>query len=83
MELVAPNNVTLPAGSVLVKQDSEDGVFDSITGGIGSLIDGEAVNGREFFWTTVTLAGAAFVGGSMLGRSRALNGKDPILYVIG
>lgn len=83
MELVAPAGVTLPADSVLVKQVAADGVIDCITGGIGSLIDGEAANGREFFWTTVTLVGAAFVGGSMLGRSRALNGKDPILYVIG
>lgn len=83
MEIIVAAGGVVPADSIVVKQDSTDGVIDCITGGVGSLIDGEGVNGREFFWTTVVVASAAFVGGSMLGRSRALNGKDPILYVIG
>lgn len=83
MEITPAAGTTLPADSVLVKNVASDGVIDCITGGVGSLIDGEAVNAREFFWTTLVVGGAAFIGGSMLGRSRALNGKDPFLYVIG
>lgn len=82
-EVIPAAGTTLPADTVLVKNVAADGVFDCITGGIGSFIDGEAVNSREFFWTTLVVAGTAFIGGSMLGRSRALNGKDPFLYVIG
>lgn len=64
--------------TVIVKQDSTDGVIDCITGFYGSLIDGEAVNGREAFWGSVTLGAAAFLTGGYFGRKRALNGDTPI-----
>lgn len=67
------------AGStVIVKADPEDGVFDSITGFYGSLIDGEAVNSREALWGAITIGAAAFLTGGYFGRQRALNGDKPI-----
>lgn len=81
--LTAAQLANLPADVQVVDNVSTDGILDNTMGFVSSLFKGEGVNNSELLWGTLISVSAAFIGGSYVGRNRALAGKEPIMGIIG